>query len=61
MSKFCTNPANRETAMSDLRDYVENTVQRNEDTIQMKMCQLITKEHENSHVGVYRNGDGVTG
>jgi hypothetical protein len=27
----------------------------------MKMCQLITKEHENSHVGVYRNGDGVTG
>jgi hypothetical protein len=61
MSKFCINPTNRETATSDLRYYVENTVQRNKDTIQMKICQLITKKHENCYVGVYRNGDGVTG
>jgi len=40
VSKVCTNTANRETAMSDKRYYVENTVERNKDTIQMKICQL---------------------
>ena len=52
---------NHETAMSDLRYYVENTVERNKDTIQMKICQLITNKYENCYVGVYRNDDDVTG
>jgi uncharacterized protein YdaL len=61
VSKGFTNPANRATAMSDLRYYVEKTVQRNEDTIQMKICQLITNKHENIYVGVYRNDYGASG
>ena len=61
MTEVCTNPMNRETAMSDLRYYVENTVERNKDTIQIKICQLITNKYENCYVGVYRNDDDVTG
>jgi hypothetical protein len=56
-----TNTANRENAMSDIRYYVENTVERNKDIIQMKICQLITNKHENIYVGVYRNDKGVPG
>jgi len=61
VNKVCTNTENREAVMSYIRYYVENTVERNKDTIQMKICQLITNKHENIYVGVYRNDDGVPG
>ena len=59
VSEVRTNPAIHETAMSDLRYYVENTVERNKDTIQMKICVFITNKYDNIYVGVYRNDDGV--
>jgi hypothetical protein len=61
LSKVCTNPANRETATSDTRYYVETKIERIKDTIKMKICQLVTNKHKSIYVGVYRNDDCVPG